>query len=498
MSTQNKPVIELKDICKSFPGVKALDQASLTIYPGEVHALMGENGAGKSTLIKVIAGVHAIDSGSYLYEGENAGISTPADARKKRISVIYQELNMVSDLTVAENIFFGNYPVKRKGIVDWKKLNADAKKILDEMDVDIDPMMKVGFLTVGKQQLVEIAKALATDPKVLIMDEPTSALSVKEIEHLYTIIRGLRDKGVAIIYVSHKLEEIYAVTDKITVMRDGKYIGTGATKDLDEKSLIQMMVGHSVDGSVKRTSCAGTDCVLEVKGLNTDHVRDISFHIQKGEIVGFAGLMGAGRTELARAVIGADQRNAGEVKMNGVSLRANDTAQARAAGIGFVPEDRKQTGIIAEKSVGFNISIGSLRQFSRKDVINQNAEKEGIARQISDLGIKTSSDAVNVETLSGGNQQKVILARWLMNKELKLLIIDEPTRGIDVGAKAEIYEILDKLAHQGISIMLISSEMSEIISLCDRVYVMNNGRIRGELNAVEKAIVQEEVLSLAI
>lgn len=492
------PVIELTDICKYFPGVKALDHANLKVYPGEVHALMGENGAGKSTLIKVIAGVHKIDSGSYRMDGVEAQITCPADARAKAVSVIYQELNMISGLTVAENIYFGNYPKKGRGLVDWKKLNEDAGRILQELEADIDPMMKVGYLPVGRQQMVEIAKSLATNPRLLIMDEPTSALSLKEVEHLYTIIRKLKEKGVAIIYVSHKLDEIYAITDTITVMRDGKYIGTGKTSDLDEQSLVQMMVGHSVNHITVRDAVKREETVLEVQDLNTDHVRDIHFHIKRGEVVGFAGLMGAGRTELARAVIGADHRNSGRVLVEGKELPPNSVAKAKALGIGLVPEDRKQSGIIAKKGVGFNISIASLNQLKSGPVISQSAESREILKQIQDLGIKTASDQAPVETLSGGNQQKVILARWLMKQNLKVLIIDEPTRGIDVGAKAEIYKILDQLARKGVSILMISSELPEIIHLCDRVYVMNNGRIRGELNREDMEITQEGVLRLAI
>lgn len=495
---QVSPVIELQDICKYFPGVKALDHANLTVYPGEVHALMGENGAGKSTLIKVIAGVHKIDSGTYKMDGQEAQITCPADAREKGISVIYQELNMISGLTVAENIFFGNYPKKGRGLVDWKKLNKDAKALLQELETDIDPMMKVGYLPVGKQQLVEIAKSLAMNPRVLIMDEPTSALSMKEVEHLYTIIRKLKEKGVAIIYVSHKLEEIYAVTDTITVMRDGKYIGTGKTSELKEAELIRMMVGHSVQDISVRESVKQKDAVLEVKGLNTDHVRDISFYIRKGEVVGFAGLMGAGRTELARAVIGADHRNSGQILLEGRELPPNSVAKAKSFGIGLVPEDRKRSGIIAKKGVGFNISIASLGQLKKGLTVSAEEEEQEILKQIQELGIKTASVQVNVETLSGGNQQKVILARWLMKENLKVLIIDEPTRGIDVGAKAEIYKILDRLARKGVAILMISSELPEIINLCDRVYVMNNGRIRGELNRDEMNVTQENVLHLAI
>ena len=494
----SNPVIELQDICKYFPGVKALDHANLTVYPGEVHALMGENGAGKSTLIKVIAGVHKIDGGIYRINREAAGISCPADARAKGISVIYQELNMVSGLTVAENIFFGNYPRKKRGLVDWKKINEDARKILQELETDIDPMVKVGYLPVGKQQLVEIAKSLAMDPKVLIMDEPTSALSMKEVEHLYTIIRKLKSRGVAIIYVSHKLDEIYAVTDTITVMRDGKYIGTGKTSELAEADLIRMMVGHSVQNISVRDSVKQVDVVLEVKNLNTDRVRDISFYLKKGEVVGFAGLMGAGRTELARAVIGADHRNSGKILLEGRELPPNSVSKAKTYGIGLVPEDRKRSGIIAKKGVGFNISIASLGQLRSGMAISREEEEREIQKQIQDLGIKTASVNVNVETLSGGNQQKVILARWLMKENLKVLIIDEPTRGIDVGAKAEIYKILDQLARKGVAILMISSELPEIINLCDRVYIMNNGRIRGELNREEMDVTQEKVLHLAI
>ena len=501
MGSDGKKIIELENISKLFPGVKALDQVQLTIREGEVHALMGENGAGKSTLIKVIAGVYKPDGGSYRIDGREAAIQNPHDARQAGISVVYQELNMVSDLTVAENIFFGNYPRKKKHLVDWKALNEAARQILDEMEADIDPSAKVGYLPVGKQQLVEIAKALATHPRVLIMDEPTSALSVKEIEHLYSVIRKLKKKGVAVIYVSHKLDEIYAITDRITVMRDGQYIGCSNTADLPENELIKMMVGHEVGDAAKRDSyCSGNtqEKLLEVQDFSTDRVKNISFSIGKGEIVGFAGLMGAGRTELAKGIVGVDRRIHGSVRIEGKELPKNSPASAKKAGIGFVPEDRKQSGIIAGQSVGFNISVSALGQVSHHASISKKKEAQEIQAQIESLAIKTASDKVKIETLSGGNQQKAILSRWLMKKDLKLLIIDEPTRGIDIGAKAEIYSILDRLARQGVSIMLISSEMPEITGLCDRVYVMNNGRIRGELKHDEMEITQEKVLTLAI
>ena len=500
MASDDKKIIELENISKYFPGVKALDKVCLTIHKGEVHALMGENGAGKSTLIKVIAGVYKPDEGSYRIDGKEIKMENPYEARKAGISVVYQELNMVNDLTVAENIFFGNYPRKRKRLVDWNALNDAARQILDEMDADIDPSMKVGYLPVGKQQLVEIAKALATDPRVLIMDEPTSALSVKEIEHLYSVIRKLKKKGVAVIYVSHKLDEIYAITDKITVMRDGQYVGCANTADLPEDELIKMMVGHEVKEIVRREQDAVNrqERMLEVQDFSTDRVKNINFYINKGEIVGFAGLMGAGRTELAKGIVGADRRTKGSVAVNGKLLRKNNPADARKAGIGFVPEDRKKAGIIAGQSVGFNISISALNQVSHHAVILRKKEMQEIEEQIKSLAIKTASEKVKIETLSGGNQQKAILSRWLLKEDLKLLIIDEPTRGIDIGAKAEIYGILNQLAKKGVAILLISSEMPEITGLCDRVYVMNNGRIRGELKHDEIEITQEKVLTLAI
>lgn len=512
------PIIQLKDIEKRFPGVKALDGVQLTVMPGEVHALMGENGAGKSTLIKVIAGVHKIDGGSYCIQGRPAGLAGPKDAREKGISVIYQELNMIDNLTVAENIFFGNYPVKGRGRVDWKRMEQSAREALMEIGVEIDPRMKVGYLPIAKQQLVEIAKALVMHPRLLIMDEPTSALSTAEIGKLFDVVRRLKAKNVAVIYVSHKLEEVYALADRITVMRDGKYIGTGSAEELDEQELIRMMVGHSVEGITRRQGARRGKVMLEVDHLSSDCVREASFTIHSGEIVGFAGLMGAGRSELARAVIGADRRLGGTVRIDGRELGPHDVRMAlpeyrppgppllgphdvrmaRKTGIGLVPENRKSEGIIAGKGVGFNIALSSLSQIKRGLKISRKMEREMVGRQIRELSIKTASQDTAVDTLSGGNQQKVLLGRWLAREDLKVLIVDEPTRGIDVGARAEIYGILGRLAEKGTAIMMISSELPEIINLCDRVYVMNAGRITGELDSSDLEITQEEVMRLAI
>lgn len=489
------PILQLQGIRKYFPGVQALDGIELTVQPGEVHALMGENGAGKSTLIKVIAGVHAFDAGEYRIDGAPANIKTPGDAIARGISVIYQELNLVNNLSVAENICFGNFPKKGR-ILDWKQMLRSARQALAEVGLDLDPQMKVGCLPIAKQQLVEIAKALMTKPKLVIMDEPTSSLSTAEIENLFSVIARLKAQGVAVIYVSHKLEEVYAISDRITVLRDGQYIATKACAELPEEALIHLMVGREVQSAAFAPQQVGQDIALRVAHLSTDHVRDVSFHLRPGEIVGLAGLMGAGRSELARAVIGADKRLSGTVEVGGQVLPKDCVPAAKKLGIGFVSEDRKGQGIIAGQSVRFNTTLSSLKQITRRRMLSAKMEAGLVADMIQKLHIKVSTPEHLITTLSGGNQQKVLLGRCLANRDMRVLIIDEPTRGIDIGAKSEIYQILCQLAAQGISILMISSEIPEIMSLCNRTYVMKDGRIQGELHRADMS--QERILSIAI
>ena len=479
------PVIQLKGIHKQFPGVYALRDVSFELHAGEVHALVGENGAGKSTLIKILSGVYDFQRGEYLIEGKAAGIVHPLDAIKKGISVVYQELELVPDLSVAENIFFGRLPHTRTGRVLWQQLYAEAEELLRQVGLDISARMKVGHLGIAAQQLVEIARALSCRARVIVMDEPTSALSPREIDGLFSLIEKLREGGVGIVYVSHKLDEILRISDRVTVLRDGERVGTEPTVDLDEPRLITMMVGRELAQGMPDSQRDGGEIVLEVKGLTTARVKEISFQVRQGEIVGFSGLMGAGRTELARAVFGVDRRVAGEILLAGEPVPADSPPAARCMGVGLIPEDRRADGIFPHMSVAENMSIAALEQFSRHSRIQQRQERERVAEMVDRLAIRTPGVDQVIAKLSGGNQQKVLIARWLLKENLRVLFVDEPTRGIDVGARAEIYRLLDELAHQGLALVVLSSEMPEILGLCDRIYVMSGGGISAEFGRQE-------------
>ncbi|WP_010253834.1 sugar ABC transporter ATP-binding protein [Treponema primitia] len=490
-----QPVIQIRNMHKTFPGVHALKGVDLDLYAGEVHALVGENGAGKSTLIKIISGAYTFTEGTYLINGQDAGIKNTIDAIKKGISVIYQELNLVPSLSIAENIFFGRLPSKL-GRVLWSELYANAQKYLEMVGLSVKPTMKVQYLSVAQQQLVEIAKSLALDSKVIIMDEPTSALSPKEIKSLFEVIVTLREKGVCIMYVSHKLEEIFELADRISVFRDGARVGAMLASETDQQRLIEMMVGRKLSDMFPEHTRVSGETVLEVKGLTTDKVTDLNFHVRKGEIVGFSGLMGAGRSEMTRGLFGADKRSAGKVFINGKEVEKDSTGAAHAAGMGLVTENRKTEGLLPNLSVKKNITIASLGQFSKLFHIFPRKEASESNTLVDKLRIKTPSVDQLITKLSGGNQQKVLLSRWLMKENLKLLIIDEPTRGIDVGAKSEIYNLMDMLAKQGLAILMVSSELPEILGMCDRIYVMKNGKITGEFNredATETALLAKAI-----
>ncbi|MGI6113071.1 MAG: sugar ABC transporter ATP-binding protein [Mahellales bacterium] len=489
-------LLEVRGIHKFFPGVHALNNVSFTLEKGQVHALMGENGAGKSTLIKILAGVYSFEKGEYFLEGKPANIKAPHEAIKKGISVIYQELNLMPQLSIAENIYFSHFPRSRMGRVNWREVDKKTKEILEYIGLNESPHMKVGYLPVAKQQLVEIAKAISTNAKVIVMDEPTSALSPKEIDNLFRVIRDLKERGVGIIYISHKLEEIFEISDMVTVLRDGGYVGTEPTFRLDKNKLVSMMVGRELSDMYPKQNGEPGEIVLRVEGLTTEKVYDVSFKVRAGEIVGFSGLMGSGRTELARAIIGADERISGKITLCGQEVPPNSTDMAQKMGIGYVPENRKEHGIFADSTVKKNMTISSIKQFKKGIRIDASSELATVKDMINKLAIKTPSVDQIISKLSGGNQQKVILARFLMKKDLKVLVIDEPTRGIDVGAKAEIYSILDNLAHQGLAIVMMSSEMPEVLSMSDRIYVMKKGRITAEVSRYEAT--QEILLHNAI
>jgi ribose transport system ATP-binding protein len=491
-------LISVSRLSKSFPGVRALHEIQFELMAGEVHALMGENGAGKSTLMKILAGVYTRDSGDMLVEGQPVDFSSPREAQALGIGIIHQELQLMNHLTVAQNIFIGREPRGRLGLfLDEARLNAQARAILAHMHVNIDPRTIVGTLTVASQQMVEIAKALSFDSRVLIMDEPTSALNDAEIADLFRIIRQLKDRGVGIIYVSHKMDELKQISDRVTVLRDGEYVATVSTEDTSVEAIIGMMVGRALsDVKPVRGAASHADIALEVTNLKAGPlVRNVSFTLRKGEILGFAGLMGAGRTEVARAVFGADPVESGEIRVKGAQVSIKRPSDAVKRGIGYLSEDRKRYGLATGMDVESNIVMADLGKFLSFNMFLRRAQiRKRASHFISLLTIRTPSPMQQVRLLSGGNQQKIVIAKWL-ERDCDVLFFDEPTRGIDVGAKSEIYKLLRALAEQGKAIVMISSELPEILLMSDRIVVMCEGRITGELSASEAT--QERIMHLA-
>jgi len=495
-NSMTKTLISMENIDKAFAGVSALKQAKLELRAGEVHALMGENGAGKSTLMKILTGIYSLDGGSIQYDGKEVEFKSPKEAQDAGIVIVHQELNMMNHLTVAQNLFIGKENMKGK-FIDDKANNRQAKLLFEKINININPKEIMGNLTVGKQQMVEIAKAISTDAKVIVFDEPTAALTETEIAELFKIIRDLRDNGIGIVYISHRMDEINQITDRVTVMRDGEYVGTLITKDCTKSDIISMMVGRVIYEDPKQTSNVAKDApiVLSVKNLNAGKlVRNVSFDLRKGEILGFSGLMGAGRTETARAIFGADKIQSGQIYVNGKEVKIKNPMDAVKVGIGYLSEDRKRFGIIVEKSVADNSVMASLENYCSGPFINDRKIKKHAKKYVEMLKTKTPSVDQLVMNLSGGNQQKVVIAKWLI-QDSKILIFDEPTRGIDVGAKSEIYLLMNELVKQGKSIIMISSELSEVLRMSDRVIVMCEGRKAGEFS-IEEAN-QEKIMHAA-
>ena len=485
-------IVSMKDIVKTFPGVKALDHVNFELRSGEVMALLGENGAGKSTLMKILSGVYTKDSGTMTIFGTEYDNLTPKQAQDVGVAIIHQELNMCRHLSVAENMFLGREKVN--GIVlNDREMEAEAAKILGDLKIDIDPRQTVGDLPVSKQQMVEIAKALSIHAKILIMDEPTSSLTAKEIEELFRIIRQLKADGCGIVYISHRLEELKAIVDRVTIMRDGQYITDGNFADMTMEQIIANMVGREIKEQFPRVSCPKGKKIFEVKNLNAGHlVRDINFSLYEGEIVGFAGLMGAGRTETTRAIFGVDPKTSGEIWLDGKEVKITCPMDAIKAGIVLAPEDRKKDGLCTKLSIRHNLALPNLDLIcSKLGVISSKKEDDLCEKAVKDLLIKTPTVEVNAGNLSGGNQQKVVVGKWLARNS-RVVIFDEPTRGIDVGAKVEIYNLMNQLKKQGIAVMFVSSEMPEVLGIADRVIVMCDGKITGEVMAKETS--QNEVL----
>ncbi|HET6673562.1 MAG TPA: sugar ABC transporter ATP-binding protein [Agromyces sp.] len=490
-------LLDVEGVSKGFPGVQALDDVRLELRHGEVLALVGENGAGKSTLMKLLAGIYTPDSGTFRLNGEELAIEGPRHAQELGISIIHQEFNLMPDLTVAQNIFIGREHRAAGIFLDERALNRRAAELFDRLGLAIDPAERVEHLTVARQQMVEIAKALSFNAKVLIMDEPTAALNDAEVDVLFELIRRFRTPETGVIYISHRMDELSRISDRITVLRDGRNVGTRTTAETDQREVISLMVGREIVGE-QRPEPVHPDAapVLEVRGLSTKHLlRDVSFEVYAGEILGFAGLMGAGRTEVARAIVGADRRESGEILVHGRPVSIDNPAEAARLGIGYLSEDRKQLGVLLERSVRENIVLSSLGEYVTGLGFVRDSRIEATGREyVQKLRIKTPSTAQLVRNLSGGNQQKVVIAKWLA-KDCEVLIFDEPTRGIDVGAKEEIYALLRQLADQGKAIIMISSELPEVLRLSNRIAVMAEGHLTAVLDNADAT--QENLMDYA-
>jgi len=476
----NEIVLRMENITKIFPGVVALDDVSIDLKRGEVLGILGENGAGKSTLIKILAGNYIKDSGSIFIDNQKFEIRSPAEAMASGIRVIYQELNTLNNLTVTENIFIGEQIVKGPfKIVDWKTMTKKAVKLLDTLKVKLNPHSIIGDLTVSEKQIVEIAKAISKEAKILVMDEPTAALSEEETKSLFEIIRTLKSKGVSIIYISHRLKEIFEITDRVTVLRDGKKVGTVNTKDSDENRLVEMMVGRDIRDMYPKREVKIAETVMVVKNLKSEGIEDINFELKKGEILGIFGLLGSGRTSLVKALFGASKIKDGQIIINGNMLNIKSPGMARDEKIGLVPLDRKAEGLALIMGVKENITLANISDLGKSFLISKAYERKKAGKWVAEIGIKTPSIDQEVNSLSGGNQQKVVLAKWLESGS-QIIILNEPTRGIDVGAKIEIYKLMQDLCERGSSIIMISSELPEIMSIADRIIVMSKGRFTGQ------------------
>lgn len=488
----NNYILTLKNITKEFPGVKALDDVTINIERGTIHGLVGENGAGKSTLIKILAGIYQPNKGEIILDGKPCRFNSPIEARRAGISVVHQEIKLAEPLSVAENMFLGNVQLKN-GLVDWKGMRRRAREIVEDLGMDIDINAQVSSLTVAKKQIVEIMHAINNNSRILIMDEPSAVLTDRELEVMFRIVKQLRDEGITIIYISHRLDEIFGLCSNVSVLRDGCHIDTIPVASIDRQGLINMMVGREMGQEYPKEVGNVGGTILEVKNLSRGILQDISFEVKSGEVFGISGLVGAGRTELARAILGIDKPESGEVYVRGKKVHYRTFADAIRDGLGLIPEDRKLQGLVQIMSVKRNTTLVNMKRVLRAGVISSSLE-EKLSKEYADkLHVVTPSMETEVQYLSGGNQQKVVIAKWLFQNS-EILFLDEPTRGIDVGAKAEIYRLINRMAKEGKTIIMISSEMPELLGLCDRIMVMHEGHKMGELNAAEAT--QEKIMAL--
>ena len=488
-------LLEMKDVCKSFPGVKALDNVNLAIRPSSVHALMGENGAGKSTLMKCLFGIYYEDSGDILIEGKKVNFRTVKQALESGVAMVHQELNQVLKRNVMENIWLGRFPT-RFGLVDHKKMLSDTKKIFDDLGIDVNPRQRLGDLSISQRQMVEIAKAVSYNSRIIVLDEPTSSLTETEVEHLFRIMDTLRERGCGIVYISHRMEEIFRIADEVTILRDGCWVSTSPTSELTMDSIIQQMVGRELTNRFPPKTNVPGDEILSVKNLSSEYenLKDVSFTVKKGEILGLAGLVGAGRTEFLENLFGISTRKGGEIILNGKKITNKNSRSSIKNGFALVTEERRSTGIFGILDVRQNTTISNLRNYKKGPFLSGREMGKDTEKYINALSIKTPSQRTKIKSLSGGNQQKVIFGRWLLTAP-EVLLLDEPTRGIDVGAKYDIYQLMIEMAESGKAVIMVSSEMPELIGVCDRIIVMSGGQVAGEVNMEDTS--QEEIMALA-
>ena len=489
-------LLEMKNMTKSFPGVRALDNVSLTVRAGTVHALMGENGAGKSTLMKCLFGIYPADSGEILLEGKQILFKNPKDALEHGVAMVHQELNQATKRSVMDNIWLGRYPTRLGFITSEREMYERTKEVFDQLGIGSDPREIMSGMSVAERQMVEIAKAVSYNAKIIVLDEPTSSLTEREVGHLFKIIESLKKRGCGIIYISHKMDEILKISDEITVMRDGRHIATEAAKNMTMDKIIKLMVGRELTHMFPPKTNKPGKIALQVEGLSSkhNHVKDVSFFVRQGEIVGFAGLAGAGRTEVIENLFGISERESGRIRLDGKEIRNRSPKESIKNGLALLTEERRATGIFGNLDICENATISSLKKHKKLGLLSDNSRKKDTRWVIEAMNVKTASQKTQIQFLSGGNQQKVILGRWLLT-EPEVLMLDEPTRGIDVGAKYEIYQLIDELAAKGKAVIVVSGELPELLGICDRIYVMSGGRIAGEVDA--KQTNQEEIMTLA-